>query len=119
MSIQKVIQSTVCFAASGFGTCVAGLFSVLQFTLTVILNEVSALLAILAVGLYSWDLENSSSSSAYGYSSALTPKHRREADPLMFFKDLDVVKIFVIQMVYSVVVIWQVSTQTLFSEFTH
>ncbi|XP_057195276.1 uncharacterized protein LOC130557500 [Triplophysa rosa] len=79
------------FLISGIMTMLAGNYpSYFLFTLAVILNEVSALLAILAVGLYSWDLENSSSSSAYDYSSALTPKHRREADPLLFFKDSDV-----------------------------
>ncbi|KAA0723772.1 hypothetical protein E1301_Tti003113 [Triplophysa tibetana] len=94
------------FVISGIMTMlVANYPSYFLFTLTVILNEVSALLAILAVGLYSWDLENSSSSAAYGYSSAITPKHRREADPLMFSKDLDVTvrRILDIMMIVSAI----------------
>lgn len=79
------------FLISGIMTILVGNYpSYFLFTLTVILNEVSALLAVSAVGLYSWDLENIRSSEAYDYSSVLTPKHSRAADPLLYFEDWNV-----------------------------
>lgn len=93
MSI-KCLFYTVCFDRFGSGKFTAGLFFILQFALAVIMNTVSGILSMIAVGLNSWDFYE-----VYDHSPAINPKQGMQTKSFLYFEDSKEVKIFFLKWV--------------------
>ncbi|XP_073715506.1 uncharacterized protein [Misgurnus anguillicaudatus] len=76
------------FLISGIMTLLVGCCrSIVLDILSLILNQVSAFVALMGVALYSWDLVSASYYSANDYSATLIQEQRNGDDAFVYFKD--------------------------------